>query len=262
MSKIRQPAVAGMFYPDNPRVLQEMVNEFLAAAVPYNGPAPRAVIAPHAGYVYSGPVAGSAFAPWRGETAVNRIILIGPAHTMAIRGLAGVSVDAFATPLGLVPVDREGMEWLRPLPQVHILDAAHAREHCLEVELPFLQTIFNEFSIIPLVAGEASGAEVAQILALFQDDPTTRIVISSDLSHYHDYGTARRLDAATAEAITHLQPEKLGFDSACGRIPIKGLLEMAKREGWRSTAVDLRNSGDTAGPKDRVVGYGAFVFSD
>ncbi len=261
MSKIRQPAVAGMFYPDNPRVLQEMVNEFLAATVPYNGPAPRAVIAPHAGYIYSGSVAGSAFAPWQEETAVNRIILIGPAHTMAIRGLAGVSVDAFATPLGLVPVDREGMEWIRPLPQVHILDAAHDREHCLEVELPFLQTIFNEFSIIPLVTGEASGAEVAQILALFQDDPTTRIVISSDLSHYHDYATARRLDAAAAQAITHLQPEKLGDDSACGRIPIKGLLEMAQREGWQGTAVDLRNSGDTAGPKDRVVGYGAFVFA-
>lgn len=261
MSKIRQPAVAGMFYPDNPGVLQEMVNEYLAAAAPYDGPMPRAVIAPHAGYIYSGPVAGSAFAPWQGETAVNRIILVGPAHTMAISGLAGVSVDAFATPLGLVPVDKEGMDWLRPLPQVHIIDAAHSREHCLEVELPFLQTLFGEFSIVPLLAGDTSGAKVAQILTLFADDPTTRIVISSDLSHYHDYHTARRLDAATAQAITHLQPEELGYDSACGRIPIQGLLAVAKREGWRATAVDLRNSGDTAGPKDRVVGYGAFVFA-
>lgn len=263
MNKLRQPAVAGMFYPADPGRLQGMVNEFLDTAVlsptPLN---PKAIIAPHAGYIYSGPIAGSAFKPWQGQlAAVTRIILLGPAHTMAIAGLAGVSAAAFRTPLGDVPVDVDAMERLRPLPQVHIHDGAHSREHCLEVMLPFLQLLAPQVKIVPLVVGQSNGREVAEVLQTLWGGPETRIIISSDLSHYYDYATAQKLDAATAQAIETLQPEKLGSESACGRIPIQGLLHQAQAHGLQAHTVDLRNSGDTAGTKDRVIGYGAFLFA-
>jgi hypothetical protein len=274
MTKIRPTAVAGMFYPAEARRLQQMVNEFLAAAAPPPLPRlPKALIAPHAGYIYSGPIAGSAYKPLVGDSRpIRRVVLIGPAHTMAMRGLACVSVDAFATPLGVVKVDRDGVEAVRPeaaawlphrspFPQVQINDAAHAQEHGLEVHLPFLQTLYHDFSIVPLVVGQASGAEVAEVLAALWGGPETLIVISSDLSHYYDYETARKLDGATAVAIETLQPVKLGPESACGRIPIQGLLLQAQTEKLQAHTVDLRNSGDTAGSKERVVGYGAFLFT-
>ncbi|HRQ39838.1 MAG TPA: AmmeMemoRadiSam system protein B [Chloroflexota bacterium] len=263
MNKIRQPAVAGLFYPADPGRLRGMVQEFLDTAVSSPTPLnPKAIIAPHAGYVYSGPIAGSAFSPWHGQMAnVNRIILIGPAHTMAVSGLAGVSVGAFSTPLGEVLVDEEAMETLRPLPQVQIHDGAHGREHCLEVMLPFLQLIAPQAKIVPLVVGQSHGREVAELLEVLWGGPETRIVISSDLSHYNDYHTAQRLDAATAQAIETLQPDKLGSESACGRIAIQGLLYQAQIHHLTAHTIDLRNSGDTAGSHDRVVGYGAFLFA-
>jgi MEMO1 family protein len=258
---IRLPAVAGRFYPDDPEQLQQMVNGFLNTAVPATTTAPKAIIAPHAGYPYSGPIAGSAYRALLGDKRpIRRAVLIGPAHTMAIEGLATVSTSAWATPLGLVAVDREGVEAIRPLHQVHILDAAHVQEHGLEVQLPFLQTIYPELAIVPLVVGQAKGREVAELLTRLGSDPQTIIVISSDLSHYYDYETARQLDRQTARAIVALQPEKLAQGSACGYIAIQGLLHWARENGLAAAAADLRNSGDTAGDKRRVVGYGAFLF--
>jgi hypothetical protein len=262
MNKIRQPAVVGMFYPADPGRLRGMVREFLDTAVPVLATAnPKAIIAPHAGYIYSGPIAGSAFKPWAGQMAeVSRVVLIGPAHTMAVQGVAGVSVQAFRTPLGEMMVDEEGLEMIRPLPQLHIHDGAHSREHCLEVMLPFLQIIAPQVKIVPLVVGQSNGRAVAELLQTVWGGPETRIVISSDLSHYYDYATAQRLDTATAQAIENLQPDKLGSESACGRIPIQGLLYQAQANSLTAHTVDLRNSGDTAGSRDRVVGYGAFLF--
>lgn len=263
MTTTRPAAVAGTFYPAAPTLLHQMVTEFLdEAETPVFAMAPKAIIAPHAGYIYSGPIAGSAFKAWQNLIDdVQRIIIIGPNHTMAVTGLATVSAAAFKTPLGEVPVDREAIEQLRPLPHIQINDRAHTQEHGLEVMLPFLQTLATNFAIVPLVAGQTTGKEVAAVLEKLWGGPETLILISSDLSHYHDYYTAQKLDQATAVAIEKLQPDKLGKDSACGRLPIQGLLIKARAEGLQATTVDLRNSGDTAGSKDRVVGYGAFVFT-
>ncbi len=261
MSNVRETAVAGTFYPAEPDRLKELVQQYLDEAVPAPQPQPpKAIIAPHAGYVYSGPIVGSAFKPLAGKMAgVQRVVLIGPAHTMAIEGLATVSVDAFATPLGLVPVDRAVVEGIQSLPQVQVNDAAHSREHALEVMLPFLQTLAADFAIVPLVAGSTTGEDVFELLRRLWGGPETLIVISSDLSHYYDYETAVALDKKTAEAIEQLRPDKLGRESACGRLPIQGLLLTAKEAGLQAVTADLRNSGDTAGSKDRVVGYGAFL---
>lgn len=264
MTTIRPPAVAGMFYPAEPTRLQEMVQRFLQTAVTplHPTPPPKAIIAPHAGYIYSGPIAGSAFHPWLGQMAgVQRIVLIGPAHTMAVRGVVGVSAHSFRTPLGNVSVDQASMERIRPLPFVTLDDEAHTREHGLEVMLPFLQTLAPHCAIVPLLTGSTTGEEVAQLLESLWGGPETRILISSDLSHYYNYATARQLDAATAVAIEKLQPEMVGRESACGRLAIQGLLHLALSGGLHAQTADLRNSGDTAGTKDRVVGYGAFLFT-
>lgn len=262
MNNIRQPAVAGSFYPAEAASLKADVKQFLAGAVCVNlSHPPKAIIAPHAGYIFSGPVAGSAFKPLAGKIAgVQRIVLIGPAHTVAIRGLATVSVDAFATPLGQVPVDKASVAAILSLPQVQVNDAAHSQEHALEVMLPFLQTLASDFAIVPLVAGSTTGETVAAVLAQLWGGAETLVIISSDLSHYHSYETAKTLDRRTADAIEQLQPEKLGRESACGCLPIQGLLLRVKEAGLQATTVDLRSSGDTGGSKNSVVGYGAFLF--
>lgn len=263
MSQIRQPAVAGTFYPANARRLQEMVQGFLETAVAPPTPpmTPKAIIAPHAGYIYSGPIAGSAYAqlaPLRGQ--VTRVLLLGPAHTLYLRGLAAPSATQFATPLGELAVDQQALAQILPLPQVRVLDAAHSREHGLEVHLPFLQlTLGQDFQLVPLVVGDADPAEVAEVLAQLWDGAETLIVISSDLSHYLGYEAAQKQDGETAVAIQQRNPAALGENSACGRVPIGGLLLAARQHGLHTHLLDLRNSGDTAGPKDRVVGYGAWV---
>ena len=183
-----------------------------------------------------------------------------PSHYVEVEGLATSSAEAFATPLGLLPVDVEAVRQARALPQVRELDEAHEHEHSLEVQLPFLQTVLGDFALVPLAVGDATPEEVGQVLDTLWDGPETRFVISSDLSHYYDFQTARRLDAATAKAIEALKPGGVIAERACGRIPICGLLQAASRHGLRARTVDLRNSGDTAGPRDKVVGYGAFVF--
>ncbi len=262
MTLIRSPAVAGTFYPSDPAELGAAVDAYVRDAVAGpKEPVPKAVIAPHAGYVYSGPVAGSAYAQiaeLRGK--IERVVLIGPAHRVALSGLATLAAEAFRTPLGDVPIDSEAVEEALRFPQVHLLDEAHDLEHSLEVHLPFLQRVLGTISIVPLVAGDATPDEMADVLDAVWGGPETFIVISSDLSHYFDYESARNLDAATTSAIEALDPEGLGRESACGRVPIRGLLVVAKRHGLAARTLDVRNSGDTAGPRDQVVGYGAYAF--
>ncbi len=257
---VRSPAVAGLFYSDDADSLADEVRGFLAEAET-DGPAPKAMILPHAGYVYSGPVAARGYARLRRvRDIVTRVVLIGPSHYVPLRGLAVSSAEAFTTPLGPVPVDRPAVERLLGLPQVTVSDQAHHREHSLEVHLPFLQKALDWFAIVPLVAGDATADEVAEALDLVWGGPETLIVISSDLSHFHTYAVARDEDARTAAAIEALEPDRIGDDQACGRVPIRGLLQLARRQGLVARTIDLRNSGDTAGPKNRVVGYGSFVF--
>jgi AmmeMemoRadiSam system protein B len=260
MSGIRFPAVAGMFYPDDPRALRAAVAGYLDA-VTADGTVPKAIIAPHAGYVYSGPVAAAAYARLRrARGAIRRVILLGPSHRVGFAGLALPDADYFDTPLGRIAIDRDALKNLSTLPQVQVLDAAHAREHSLEVQLPFLQEVLGEFLLVPLVVGDASPEEVGEVIERLWGGPETLIVVSSDLSHYHDYATAQKLDRATSHAIERLLPQDIGFDQACGRNPVNGLLHVARKKGLTARTVDLRNSGDTAGPRDQVVGYGAYVF--
>jgi AmmeMemoRadiSam system protein B len=222
---------------------------------------PKALIAPHAGYIYSGRIAAVAFATLCGSASTfARIVLIGPAHYVAIRGIALPKIDAFETPLGRVPVDHDGFNKITDLPFVSRNDAAHAPEHALEVELPFLQIVLPSFSLLPLVVGDATAHEVAQVLARLWSGPETLFVISSDLSHYHSYETARRLDAATAAAIENGDWASLGPGQACGYLPIAGLLIEANRRNLKARRLSLCNSGDTAGSRDQVVGYGAWLF--
>ncbi len=262
MQQIRQPAVAGLFYPDDARTLSEMIDGFLAAAPAGQEPAPKAIIVPHAGYIYSGPVAAAAYRrlePLRAR--IRRVVLLGPSHRVGFEGLAVSGAGMFHTPLGDIPLDRALCDQLASLPQVHLLDQAHAMEHSLEVQLPFLQRMLDAFSLVPLVVGEATAEEVAEVLEMAWGGDETLIVISSDLSHYHSYSEARQMDRTTCRAIESLQPESIGYDDACGRNPVKGLLQVARRRGLRVHTLDLRNSGDTAGSRESVVGYGAWSFN-
>lgn len=259
MQTIRPPAVAGMFYPADAQELHRELQQLLGAAAAGAQP-PKALIVPHAGYVYSGPVAASAYAqliPLRDR--IRRVVLLGPAHRVAFRGLAASSASGFRTPLGDIPLDTAALVPLLELPQVRVLDEAHAQEHSLEVQLPFLQETLGEFRLLPLVVGDATYAEVAEVLEQVWGGAETLILISSDLSHYHDYATAQRLDRATSNAIATLHPERIDYDHACGRTPVGGLLLAARKHGLHAEVLDLRNSGDTAGPRDRVVGYGAYA---
>ena len=255
---IRKPAVAGLFYPADEQELRSLVDGYLAQAG--NGTAPKALIAPHAGYVYSGPVAASVYARLKSvRKNIKRVVLLGPAHRVGFRGIALSSADYFSTPLGNIAIDKNVASAIEGLPQVQVLDKAHEEEHSLEVHLPFLQEVLEDFKLVPLVIGEASPEEVGEVLQKLWGGPETLIVISSDLSHYNDYETANRQDRTTSDAIEELRFEDIRHDDACGRNPISGLLYIARQRGMHVTTVDLRNSGDTAGGHDRVVGYGAYV---
>jgi hypothetical protein len=265
MSDVRPAAVAGMFYPAAPAALAAEVRAHLGRALAQpagTSAVPKALIAPHAGYVYSGPIAASAYARLAaGRDTIRRVVLFGPTHRVPVRGLALPSVGAFATPLGTVRVDREAAAAARALPQVCESDAAHAFEHSLEVQLPFLQAVLGEFSIVPFAVGDATPGEVSEVIDLLWGGPETLIVVSSDLSHYHRYAEARAIDRVTGEAILALSAT-LDHEQACGATPINGLLLAARRHGLQAELLDLRNSGDTAGDKSRVVGYASFAFSE
>jgi hypothetical protein len=224
---------------------------------------PKAIIVPHAGYEYSGPVAGTAYAlvePGRGT--ITRVVLAGPSHRVPLRGVAVPSHTHFSTPLGEVEIDRDAVSAILRLPQVHVMDEAHANEHSLEVHLPFLQVTLGTFRVVPLVVGDAAAVDVGEVLETLWGGPETLVVISSDLSHYHDYLTARRMDAHTSAAIEALHDHEITDTDACGCVPIRGLLWVARRLGLHARIVDLRNSGDTAGRRDQVVGYGAYAFDE
>jgi len=261
MSTIRPAAVAGLFYPDNPIELKRTVADLLAhAGAGAARPAPKALIVPHAGYIYSGAIAASAYsalADLRGR--IRRVVLLGPTHRVPVRGLALPEAERFATPLGDVPLDCAGMQALAGLPQVVLSAAAHQMEHSLEVQLPFLQQVLGDFQLLPLAVGDASAAEVAEVLEQVWGGDETLIVISSDLSHFLPDALARQVDGETVKAILALNPH-LNHEQACGATPVNGLLLADKRHGLHPVALDVRNSSDTAGDPERVVGYAAFAF--
>ena len=260
MSQVRQPAVAGMFYPADRQTLEKDIQQYLDEANYGRDIVPKAIVVPHAGYIYSGPVAASAYKqiiPIKDK--INRVVLLGPSHRVAFAGLAVPESDFFKTPLGSIPIDQQGIQLLAGLPQVIASDQAHREEHSLEVQLPFLQEILGDFSLIPIVVGEAERHDVAEVIKRLWGDEHTLIVISTDLSHYHEYDEAKRIDRLTSDAIANLKPDLISYDDACGRNGLKGMLTVAEEMKLEVDILDLRNSGDTAGDKNRVVGYGAYV---
>ena len=261
----RPPAVAGTFYQGDPERLAAEISAMLAESRPGLPAAPvrpKALIVPHAGHIYSGPIAARAYAllvPLRAD--ITRVVMLGPAHRVAVRGLALPDALAFATPLGRIPLDENAMRRAQALPQVCLSRAAHAHEHSLEVQLPFLQGVLDDFTLTPLVVGDASAEEVAEVIELLWGGPETLIVISSDLSHYLPYAEAQHQDRATVDRILRLAPLD-EFEQACGALPINGMIEVARRRGLRPSLLDLRNSGDTASDRSRVVGYAALAFAE
>lgn len=262
MHAVREPAVAGIFYPDEPVKLSDELGGLLSSVLVQPGPAPKALVVPHAGYRYSGAVAAQGYARIAsGRGTIRRVVLLGPAHRLAIRGLALPDVQYFATPLGRVALDQQAIDTLADLPQVVSSQAAHAMEHSLEVHLPFLQNVLGNFQLVPLVVGHATPEEVATVLERLWGGPETLVVVSSDLSHYLPYDEACTLDAGTVAHMLRLEPE-LEPEQACGAVPVNGLLVAARRHGLRAELLDLRNSGDTAGDKSRVVGYAALAYHE
>ncbi len=260
MTVIREPAVAGSFYPGNAQELGRTVESLLNEAKGGDVGAPKALIAPHAGYIYSGAVAAAAYAclrPYRDQ--YERVILLGPCHRVPVRGFAVPSADVFRTPLGDVPLDTLAIAAINT-PQTEVFDDTHINEHSLEVHLPFLQSVLGSFALVPIVVGTTTPEHVAELLDALWGGPETLIVISSDLSHYLSYDQARAVDGKTRQAIEHLELRGIDHDTACGATPIGGLLIAAKRRGMTVATIDLRNSGDTAGDRRHVVGYGSWVF--
>ncbi|ANQ84868.1 AmmeMemoRadiSam system protein B [Azoarcus olearius] len=263
IASVRPAAVAGQFYPADDLVLRTQIGEMLSSAVPLNVVyAPKAIVVPHAGYIYSGPVAASAFAavaPLRRE--ISRVVLLGPAHRMAVDGFALPAAQSFATPLGEVRLSRPDWLTLQDHPGVVVDDRPHAFEHCLEVQLPFLQTVLESFELVPLLVGNASSEDTAALLETLWGGHETLVVISSDLSHYHPYRQAQTCDRATIEQVLSLHGT-VEHDQACGATPLNGLIRVARRHHLQPHLLDLRNSGDTAGDRSRVVGYASVAFCD
>jgi AmmeMemoRadiSam system protein B len=257
---VRPAAVAGLFYPDEPRTLAATLDALLAEApAPGSRALPKALVVPHAGYVYSGPVAASAFATLRPHAArIARVVLLGPSHRVAFDGLALPDADALATPLGPIAIDRAA---LAAIPWVPRSEPVHRREHSLEVELPFVARTLPGVGVVPLAVGRASARDVASVLEALWGGPETIVVVSSDLSHHLPYEVAREVDADTARRVLALDAG-LDHERACGATPLAGLLFVAREKGLVPTLLDLRNSGDTAGTRGEVVGYGSFAFYD
>lgn len=262
--RVRDPAVAGSFYPLDPRALRALVEETLRQAMPpADGPgrSPKVLVLPHAGYLYSGPVAAHGYTRLlQGRGRITRAVVVGPAHRRLDTAVAAPSADAFETPMGLVPVDRSARDELLAAGLVVVDDLAHTSEHSVEVHLPFLQVTLGEVQVLPLVVGEVSARAVAAVLDAAWGGPETVVIISTDLSHHHDQATAERLDRHTAAAILDKRPEAIGFEDACGVFPLRGLVLAAGQRRLDVELLDLRTSGDTSGTRDAVVGYGAFAF--
>lgn len=255
------PNVADKFYPADPSVLrQDILTMLTAASDKATLPIPKAIIAPHAGYIYSGLIAASAYACLtKAKKQIHRIVLLAPSHQYPVSGVAITDAKSYMTPLGQITIDQKSISALN-LPYVQAVEEAFASEHAIEVHLPFLQLTLETFSLIPLLVGLATTAQVGKVLEKLWDGPETLIIISSDLSHYYPYDLAQFLDKKTAEAIIKLDPKDITPEQACGAVGIKGLLAIAAKKKLHASQIDLRNSADTAGPKDQVVGYGAFHF--
>lgn len=262
-TSVRAPAVAGVFYPDNAEVLRELVGRLLEdSSTRADARPPKALIVPHAGFAYSGPVAAAAYrllSPLR--ATIERVVIVGPSHRVYLEGIAVPKSNAFATPLGEVPVDAAGRERLLARGDVIASDAPHEMEHCVEVQLPFLQTVLSNFSVLPLVVGLASTEQVAAVLDDVWGGAETLLLASSDLSHYLPYRSAQNIDAVTARAIVARRTD-ITHEQACGASAINGLLELARRKNLRVAEIARNNSGDTAGDTRRVVGYGAFALDE
>jgi hypothetical protein len=261
MSRLRPPAVAGIFYPADASELRRAVAGFLESG-PHAAACrqAKALIVPHAGYPYSGPVAGRAYRLLRdaGTAGIRHVVLLGPTHRVPLRGLAVPGVDGFVTPLGVVPIDAAGRRRLRELGLAGVSDEAHAVEHSLEVQLPFLQVLLDDFDLLPIAAGLAPPDLVARALDAVWNGAETLIVVSTDLSHYHTYGEARQIDAETTRAILDRRSD-LSDEQACGARGVNGMMQVARRRGLTVELLDQRNSGDTAGDRSRVVGYGSYA---
>ena len=269
-AKIRPAVVAGMFYPGHEKELRNAVQNYLQIAVEAESELKidlseittiRMLIVPHAGYIYSGKTAAFAYQYLHQlKNKIQRVILLGPAHRFRLTGAALPGVDSFRTPLGMITLDSELMEKiLNDYSWINVIDQAHSEEHCLEVQLPFLQETLNEFKIVPIVVGDSDSELLAQMILNYSEDDQTLIVISTDLSHYHDYQISCDLDLRTAKAIESLSPEMLLPEDACGAYPLRGALLAAKKRNWHVHRLNLCNSGDTAGDRTRVVGYGAWI---
>ncbi|MBE9568962.1 MAG: AmmeMemoRadiSam system protein B [Proteobacteria bacterium] len=267
MKQVRQPAVAGAFYPAQKQILADDVNVLLSSGLSLvqrlSTPVfPKAIIVPHAGYIYSGLTAATAYASLQAvRDTIKRVVLLGPVHRVPVSGLALPGTDIFATPLGEIEIDQQAVDLIRNMPQVVESAAAHAQEHSLEVQLPFLQTVLNDFKLVPLAVGNATPQQVAEVLDVLWGGPETLIVISSDLSHFLSYRDAQQVDAGTVHEILNLDAS-LNHQQACGGTPVNGLLIAAKQHHLQPQLLDIRNSGDTAGDKGRVVGYAAIAFSN
>ena len=248
-----------MFYPADPDELLLMVRGFLDRAEKTSFTQPKALIVPHAGYIYSGSIAASAYAQLEPE-GIERVVLLGPAHILLLQALAVPETITWGTPIGDVMIDFEAVEEISTFPQVVFSEKAHQDEHSLEVQLPFLQEVLGEFKLVPMTVGDVSPEQVSEVLDALWGGPETLIVVSSDLSHYKSYEQAVQMDQKTANAIKNLDFRGLDPENACGLAAIAGLIYQARQRTMRVELLDLRNSGDTAGPKDQVVGYGAFVF--
>jgi len=257
---VRLPSVAGQFYPDDPVKLHQQITAFLENAQPVEGACPKAIVAPHAGYIYSGPVAASAYKKVMEKAgAISRVVIMSPAHRYGFQGIAWSAADYFRTPLGDIKVDRDAIASLADLDYVKNIERAFDGEHALEVHLPFLQSIIDDFQIVPFIVGMAEPRQVAEVLNRLWGGQETLIVISSDLSHFNEYQNARQRDSRTTAAIETLRFEDIGGDDACGVYPLSGLLLAARERNLQAEAIDLRNSGDTAGSRESVVGYGAYL---
>src|SRR5262245_24092424 len=256
----RPPAVAGLFYPGDARELREVVSGYLRQrSTTTSAAAPKALIVPHAGYVYSGGIAAAAYATVASlRQTIRRVVLIGPSHRVYLRGMAVPAASSFATPLGNLEIDQTLKASLLQTGAVIESDTPHAQEHSLEVQLPFLQLLFDDFTLLPLVLGSVSPEHVAAALANVWGDSATLVLVSSDLSHYHAYAQAQQIDAATSAAILRRETTLAG-DQACGAVGINGLLYLAGQRQLPISEIARCNSGDTAGDRSRVVGYGAFA---
>jgi AmmeMemoRadiSam system protein B len=260
--RVRPPAVAGSFYPADPDALRALLRDCFAAAVPVatDAAAPKVLVVPHAGLVYSGPIAASAYRRLDAVRAqIRRVVLLGPSHRVPLRGMAVTSADAFVTPLGAIRIDAAARAAACEVPGVSVDDAPHALEHSLEVQLPFLQSVLDDFALLPVAVGECTPEAVAVLIEALWGGPETLIVVSTDLSHYHRYDEARRRDTTTAAAVTSLAYDAVGDYDACGAYGLRGLLRLLRDKAKAIELLDLRNSGDTAGDRERVVGYGAFA---